>query len=357
MVVYGLVASSSGQGSPLDPNGTAPAGAKALVLLLREYGAQVTIDTGVPSSNVSSAVVLTDRLNDAGRSDLMTWVRGGGRLVVADPASSLQVGVPTAVGNGLIAEDLQPSGGCALPGLDGVGQLSVGPSLLLRVAAGDTTTACYSAGTTQEGDVWFLVAQPVGSGLVIGLGGAGLWTNARLDQLDNAALAVDLLAPSPGARVDVLVGSGAQSSVLAILNPRLKWALIELVVAFGVLVWWRGRRFGRAITESSPVKLAGSELVSAAGELMARSGNRDAAAQQLRDAAIARIGTALGLGPRAGVEVVTAALEARLGLPTAGTLATLRSAPVVDDSELVRLAQALAELDQEVTRGRSPARV
>jgi hypothetical protein len=359
LVALGVVSSSSGQGSALDPNGTGPTGAKAFVLLLRQYGAQVTIDQGVPGPGVGAAIVLSDQLDQARRAALGAWVRAGGFLVVADPTSQLQVGAATQVGNGLTVHDLQPSGDCALPGLANIQQLSVGPSLLLRVPRGEAATACYGYDTSSGDHAFFLVAVHAGSGAVVGLGGAGLWTNARLDQLDNAVLAVDLLAPAGGGHVDVLVsapGSGRQG-VFDLLSPRLKWALLELVVAFAVLVAWRGRRFGRPITESGPVQLAGSEIVSATGELMARSGNRDAAARQLRDAATARLGTALGLGPRARADVVADALAARSGIPAARTRALLDPVPLADDADLVRLAGALAALDREVTRGRTPTHV
>jgi hypothetical protein len=184
---------------------------------------------------------------------------------------------------------------------------------------------------------------------VVGLGGAGLWTNQRLAQDDNAALAVGLLAPVDGRHVDVLVASPAGSgshSLLDLLSPRLKWALGMLAMAFGALVWWRGRRFGRPIAESGPVQLAGSEIVVAVGDLMARAGNRDAAAHQLRDAARTRLGVELGLGPHAPPDAVAA----RAGVP--GEL--LGDAPVRDDAALVRLARSLAALDRDAVT--APAR-
>jgi hypothetical protein len=313
----------------------------------------------VPGAGVGAAVVLADELDDARRSRLATWVRGGGHLVVADPTSPLQVGAAANPAGGLTIHDLQPAGGCDLPGLSGVEQLSVGPSLLLRVPPGVQATTCFGLQLSDGEPASFLVARPAGSGLVIGLGEAGLWTNQRLGQLDNAALAVGLLAPADGAHVDVLVASRAGSgtrSVLDLLSPRIKWALVELVVAYGLLVWWRGRRLGRPIPETGPVQLAGSEIVVAVGDLMARTGNRDAAGRQLREGARARIGAWLGLGPRSSPEVIAQALAARLGVPIPRTMALLSDASLPDDAALVQLARALADLSQEVTGGRSPAR-
>jgi hypothetical protein len=335
ILAVALVASTGSQGGVLDPNGTGPQGAKALVLLLRHYGAEVTLDQGVPSGQLDTAVVLSDHLDASRRRALAEWARRGGALVVADPTSPLQVGAPTQLTNGVTTSDLHPSGSCGVPSLAGVQHLSVGPSLLLRVPAGTRATTCFGY-TLHDGErASFLVQQ----GTVYGLGGAGVWTNQRLAQDDNAALAVGLLAPVDGRRVDVLVASHAGSgsrSLLDLLSPRLKWALLMLVVASGALVWWRGRRFGKPITESGPVQLAGSEIVVAVGELMARAGTRDAAARELRSSARARLGTALGLGPAAPPGAIAA--------HAAGPTDLLDDAPVVDDAALVRLAQSLVAL-------------
>ena len=358
LIALGVVAASArSQGAPLDPNGTGPQGAKALVLLLERYGAQVTVQPGVPGPDVGAAVVLRDQLDSRRRAAVAAWARAGGHLVVADPASPLQVGAPTQVTGGLAGHDLTLDGTCDLPGVRMVTQLAVGPSLLLRVPPGTAQpTMCFDLGAADGEQASFLVSIPAGSGTVTGLGGAGVWINSRLDQRDSAALAVGLLAPVDGVHVDVLVASHPGSgnrSLLDLLSPRIKWALLEILVAYGLLVWWQGRRFGRPIPEAGPVQLAGSEIVVAVGELMARTGNRDAAARQLRAGALSKLGSWLGLGPRASVETVADALAARRGIPAGRAVALLHDAPVADDAALVSLAQALADLDREVTGGRA----
>jgi len=361
LVALGVVAASArSQGAPLDPNGTGVEGAKAMVLLLERYGAHVTVQPDVPGPGDNGAVVLRDQLDTRRRAAIAAWVRAGGHLVVADPTSPLQVGAPTQVTGGLTSHDLTLTGPCDVQGVDGsLDRVAVGPSLLLRIPPGTTAAkTCFDTETADRERASFLVSVPVGSGTVTGLGGAGVWINQRLDQQDNAALAVGLLAPAGGARVDVLVASHAGSgtrSLLDLLSPRIKWALIMLVVAYGLVVWWQGRRFGRPIPETGPVQLAGSEIVVAVGELMARTGSRDAAARQLRAGARARIGSELGLGPRAPAELIADALAARRGVPAARSLALLGDAPVVDDAALVRLARGLADLDQEVNGGRADA--
>jgi hypothetical protein len=190
--------------------------------------------------------------------------------------------------------------------------------------------------------------------MIVGLGGAGVWINSRLDHDDNAALAVDLLLPE-GAnaalanRVAFLTASRAGSgsrSVVSLLGPRVKPALFQLVVAFLLLALWKGRRFGRPVAESLPVKLAGSEIVTAVGDLLERAGNRDAAARQLRDGVRRWLAERLGLDPSAPVELVADAVP---GVERQRVLDLLADSPVGDADDLVRLAQSLARLRTEVT--------
>jgi len=358
LLLLGIVAAPAGQGGTLDPNGTGPNGAKALVLLLRHYGAVVTLDHGVPGPGVGAAVVLQDQLDDARRSMVAGWVAGGGRLVVADPRSPLQLGAATDASSAFTSRDLIPSGPCPELGLSDVEQLAVGPSLLLRVPPGSTATGCYGY-TLDDGEpAYFVLSARHGRGSEVALGGAGVWTNSLLASDDNAALAVDLLAPAAGAHVDVLVASPAgsgQRSALDLLSPRLKSSLLEILIALAVLAWWKGRRLGRPVPERGVVSIAGSELVVAVGDLLARTGSRDAAAAQLRRGTRAWLGERLGIGHRATADQIADVLTMRDGAPRDGVLALLADAPVADEAALVGLAQSLAHLRQEVQRGRSPS--
>ncbi|HEY2427752.1 MAG TPA: DUF4350 domain-containing protein [Acidimicrobiales bacterium] len=357
LLLFGIVGQPSSRGGALDPNGTGPEGAKALVLLLRHYGAVVTVDSGVPDRGVTAAVVLHDGMDSARRRQVAAWVRAGGRLIVADPGSELEPGAPTPADTGILAQDLVVGGPCPALGLDDVDRLAVGRSLLLRAPPVGATT-CFNAALDDGETGSFVVVTAAGNGTVVGLGGAGVWINARLDKDENSALAVDLLTAGTNPRVDILTasraGSGSQS-VLALLDPRLKWAVLQLAVAFGALAWWRGRRLGRPVPEEDPVQIAGSEIVSAVGDLMARTASRDAAAHQLRDSARAWAGQRVGVGSTASPAHVAAAVAAGIGVDAGPVLALLTDAPVPDDTALVRLAQSLAHFRQEIAGGGTQA--
>ena len=345
VVLLGL-AGGGGPGTPLDPAGTGPSGARALVLLLGRYGSDVRLVSAVPGPGDGVAVVLRDVTDSSRRGDILAWVRRGGRLVVADPTSPLQTAVPEQVAG---LGDHHPQGDCPALGLGPVHQLSVGPSLGLR-ATDTRSTACFSLG----GDAAFLVAAPVGAGTVVGLAGAGVWTNQRLAEADNAALAVGLLAPGT-APVDIIVaapvGSGHRSAT-GLLGTRVRQALVQLLLAFVLLALGQGRRLGRPVPEETAVQVPGAELVTAVGSLMARSGNREAAARALRRGARRELGEGLGLGPAPSTEALGAALAVRgVRLDPTVLADPPAAAGVGDDAELVRLAAALADLRQEVLHG------
>lgn len=354
LALLGVAGASRGPGASLDPDATGPNGAKALVLLLRAYGATVTVDHDVPGPGVTTALVLRDQLGSERRRAVRAWVGSGGRLVVADPTSPEQPGAPIEIGDPLVRADLHPTGPCPALGLGDVQRLSVGPSVLLRVPPGRVTLTCYSLDASDGEQASFVVAADQGAGRVIGLGGAGVLTNARLAQDDNAALAVDLLEPGAGNAVDILVASRAGSgsrSMLALLNPRLKSAVLELLVAFGVLAWWKGRRLGRPVPSGDPVVLPASEIVVAVGDLLARTRNHDAAARQLRDTTRAWLGERVGVGTRATPEAVADAAAGRFGWTGQQVLDALADTPLPGETALVDLARSLALLRSEVTRG------
>lgn len=355
-VAVGVLAAPSSGGAPLDPAATGPQGAKALALLLREYRTEMVATQDLPGPDATVALVLTDQLDDTRRSALADWVRRGGTLVVADPTSSLQPGVPVRSGRGFTSSDLRPAGPCGLTGLESIRRLDAGPSFLLRPPPGTRRAGCFRV-DHGPADASFLLAAGFGRGTVVGLGGAGVWTNARLGQEDNAALALALLAGGSASQVAVLVpsraGSGSRSG-LQLAGPRVRESLVQLLIAFGVLAWWRGRRLGDPVSETQPVDLDASELVGAVGHLLARTKSVDAAATELRAAARRALAERLGLGRAATPEQIAAAAAGRLGLDHDAVLEQLRDGPVADDARLVRLAAALAQLRQEVISARTP---
>lgn len=276
IVVVALVAGPGRRpgGAPLDPHGTGPLGAKALVETLRALGAQVSV-TARPPEGPGTALVLGDGLSEQGRARLLAWVRSGGRLVVADQGSPLNpFPLRSAVGGGARTLDRR----CDLPALREVHRVRAEPVWVLGATAG--AVGCFPVG----GGHW-MVARPEGAGVIVVLGGPGAFVNRALGHEDNAALASALLAPRAGTRVTVVVpppGGTGRRGLWELMAPSVKAALAQLGAAAVVAALWRGRRLGRPVIEDVPVAIDASETVAALGRLLHRAGATGRAAALLR---------------------------------------------------------------------------
>jgi hypothetical protein len=349
LVLAGLLAAAliggrqPDEGAPLDPASPGPLGTKALVDVLGELGAEVSV-ADVPPVVGGSVLLLSDNLTPPARDELLDWVRRGNTLVVADPASEishLEVAGRTTVG--LVEAQLQRR--CDLPALRGAGRVSAPGGVLFKPPGG-------SQGCFRRGEGAWLVAQPLGSGTLVRVGGASALVNKELGKADNAVVAASLLAPSAGTRVVVLrppPPGGGSRSLVDLIAPRVKLFGWQLVVAFGLLALWRSRRLGRPVREPQPVQLEGSELVVAVGNLLQRARGRGQAAGLLTDDLRRVLAERLGLPASAPPDQVAETAAARTGIPVERARAALSPATPRDEAGLVALAYAVDAVRREVT--------
>lgn len=346
-VILALVGGSGRDtGRPLDPASTGELGTRALVLLLEEMGADVSLSSRPPTHRAGTALLLADNLDGDGVAELLAWVRAGGTLVVADPFS--EVAPVIARERGGLFDDTDADSllerDCELPVLGQVGRIEV------PVATGyDVPRDAVGCFATAAGS--FLVARAEGAGTIVALGGPGLWVNANLDHEDNAVLAVSLLAPTPGGRVRFMEPPGpgeGRRSLTDLIRPSVRSALWQLVVAFGIYALWRSRRLGRPVVEHQPVEVPGAELVVAVGNMLHKAGRRDQAAAMVRRDVLRVLQGRLGLGPDAPRDVVLDAVERRSSLSRERLDAVLFSSSPVSDAELVALAATIESLKTEV---------
>ena len=91
--------------------------------------------------------------------------------------------------------------------------------------------------------------------------------------------------PAPSASPSSTAGSAPAATTLVDLVPTdVRQAIIQLVVAFVLLVLWAGRRLGRPVLEPQPVAVEGAELVAAVGRLLDGRRRPDEAAAAVRAA-------------------------------------------------------------------------
>lgn len=329
---------------PLDPRSAGPSGLQGLVDLATTMGTQVDIAIEPPNDVATRVLLPRDRLGSDRRSRWEAWVRAGGVLVVADPSSPL-----AATGRGeqpvtatLGAVTRRPA--CALPALDDVREVRQAGWTALR--ADDGQLACFPVAD----DGHWLVARTEGDGVIVALGSADAFVNGRLDDADNAVLALALLAPSPGGRLQIVPppapGEG-ESPITALIPGRLRDALLLALVAVVAAALWRGRRLGPPPAEVLPPTVPAAELARSLGDLLQRSGNRDDAARRLREDARRHVAHDLALPADALAAGHHLDLVARrTGLPHDVVASALLDRPLASDAELPAVAAAAARLRQ-----------
>lgn len=345
------------EGPPLDPQSTRALGTRALVLLLEESGADVSVSAELPSPTEDAALLLQDDLGDDQRVALQHWTRAGGVLVVADPLSEFVPAIEASTGNpfdlgsatGHLARD------CDLAVVEEVERLEPSGGVGFGLPREDGATVPGSVGCFPIAGGWFVVARPFGAGTVVAVGGAGAFVNEVIGDADNGALAVSVLGARPGTSIRFLqpTGPGGGRATLTDLIPdRVTHAIWQLAIAFGVYALWCGRRLGHPVEEPQPVAVPGSELVVAVGHLLQQAKRRDQATAMLRVDWTRSLGGRLGLPPDSGPDAVAAAIASHTRFDREYVAGLLRADPPANDEEMLTLARALESIRQEVLHAR-----
>ena len=366
--VAGLVLmGGNDRGTPYDLDDPGPDGYKGLRLVLERLGAEVDegdsseIDVGLARSGTVVYVPVATAIPHEQTRRWEDFVRSGGRLVL---------GTPRDDGGPQPTED--PSGGVIVgspPGICDIDELAdleaIDPSGFQRLEVPAGERSCYG-----DGEVALIVQQMIGEGTLTTLASPRLLINdalrARNQEVDdpkgpmrdNVVVAARLFAPDGQGRVLVITSGVAaaelgEESILSLIGPSVKLGLWQLVIAFALFAWWRGRRHGRVVTETQPVPIAGSELVAAVGNLMSRRHDPRHAATLLRTAAVRDLAERLGVPRGTDVTVVAELIAARTGRDPAAVLGPLASTPVSTDGDLLAVAAHLEAIRTEVLHGRS----
>jgi hypothetical protein len=343
-----LLGPSEGGGPPLDPANPKGLGTKGLVEVLRELDADVTISRAPlrADGDTDTAVIFADDLDDHARDAALDFVAAGGTLLLTDPFSPLNpFEVVGGTDVGFLSATIDRE--CDDPALRDVGRVDASGAVVL--APTGTAVGCFP----RNDGAWLVIA-PLGEGNLVVAGGAGAFINSRFEEADNAALAAAILAPRPGARVVVvqppLPGAGESGrSLLDLIAPNVRTALLQLGVAFVFLALWRARRLGRPVLEPQLVELPGSELVVAVGHLLQRANAAPQAAEMLRADLRRDLTDRLGLPPGLAAEPLAAIAASRTNADADHVLSAL-TRPVVTDTDLVELAQLIEAVRMEVTR-------
>ncbi len=356
---------------PFDPRSGQPSGARGLVLTLQAAGGDVvdTRDVPLPEDNARVRVlVLEDRLDDAQRDELLDFVAAGGVAVVADPDSTLHGGsgldggaTPVTGNGGSQRRDVDDEanvlvGTCNVAALAGLRGVFVPDGVLFPV--GPDEPQCFTGTGTS-----FVIVREFGDGLIVGLGDNEPFVNRHLRRADNAGVLVTLLVPERGSDVAVLVGRGASPRVqdvgsgdetLRDLVPPWVWMSLALgAVAFVVFAISRSARVGRIVDEPLAAPIAGSELVSATGNLMQRAGHASRAGWLLLEQLHRDLCRAHGVDLAAPLTELDRAVAHRSGTPV-GEIEFLLRRTVGDAAGLADLTESIDRVRRQVLADTNP---
>jgi hypothetical protein len=353
----------------LDPASAGAAGTHALADILAQRGEQV-IRTATPAAAQAAASSggATPAAAQAAASS------GGATLVITSPEYLTQGQLSTLAsvpGNLVIVEPDAAGLATLAPGVTLAGPAHIGPvqprcrltaaqlagtadmgGLSLRLQPGISGAAqCYPVGGSPS-----LVRYSAGGKVITILGTGTPLTNGYLDQLGNAALALNLLGGSQ--RIVWLVptpatpagagAAGGQKSLISLIPLGLYLVALQLGIAVLLAALWRARRLGPLVPEQLPVVVRASETAEGHARLYQSRRARGRAAAALRTAMLNRLIPAVGLPYGALPAAVTAALAARSGLGAAKIETMLFGPAPGSDAALVTLADDLDALEREV---------
>lgn len=359
LVVLGTllaVVRSGGRRGELDPAAVDATGSRALATLLRDRNVEVqrvtTAAAALAAAGPGSTVFvpLPDRLRPGSLRALVE--RAGGDLVLVDPDDATLTSVPGGVRRDAAVKVDRRQPACELPVALAAGSAELGGT---TYSVDDPAAQrCYATGGRAT-----LVSLAAAGRTVTVLGTTKPFTNGRLDDDGNAALALGLLGrqprlvwllPAPGQLPPA--PTGKSPGLLDLLPDRLLLALGQLALAVALFALWRARRLGPVVAESLPVVVRSAEAVEGRARLYRAAGARAEAARALRAGVRSRLGDLLGQPPEKSAAALADEVAGRTGRPAAGVGALLYGADrdVPDDSALVRLADELDALEREVRR-------
>lgn len=343
VAVVMLTAGSGGSGPPYSPRSVEPYGAKGIVEVLEDLGAEVRTGSPLPERSDRSALMLEDRLRPDDRDELRRWVRNGGVLVVADPFSTF---LPQRIEP--LPDQINQAPGqtnCRIDALADVRTLDLPPDAWSLDT--DLNPACLGTRTQA-----FVVAAPEGNGAIVAVGSRRLFTNEWLDEADAAVLVVSLLAPDPTDASVAFLGPSlaafGEEDADDLVAIRVRNAMYMLAASFILYAIHRARRVGAVVPEPLPVHLHGSEVVLQAGLLSERAADPGSAATVLRRGLLSRARGTLALAPESSDRQIAESIGARLGLSSDHAHRVLFAA-VETERELLDVAQEIAAIEHTLS--------
>jgi membrane protein implicated in regulation of membrane protease activity len=339
----------------LDPESARDGGSRALVQVLGRNGTPVTISRAVSGAadamranpDAVLVVVRTERLTG---SDLDTLRALPGNLLLVSPTQAALAALTPQVRQAEVSVDAVVPPRCAIPAATRSGDVDFGFGTTYQLPPG--AAGCYAF----EGNP-HVVQLSLAGRVVTVVGSSFPFVNGGLTEKGNAALAMNLV----GARSSAVwlmpalppPGAAGEKSFADLVPPGVKLAIVQLIIAVGLIALWRARRLGPVVAEPLPVVVRSAEAVEGRARLYRARRARDRAADALRAGARERLVPLLGLPSSAAQDMsmaaqVVAAVADRTDQHATAIGPALYGPPPLDDAELVALADYLDNLEGQV---------
>jgi hypothetical protein len=341
----------------LDPTSPSAGGSRALVQILEQHGTPVTISRSVSAAanavlsnpDVVLVVVRSERLVSR---DLDSLRQLPGDLLLVDPSPATLGRLAPGVRQANSTADSVQRPQCGVPAATRAGDVNFGFGTTYEVPQG--AVSCYP-----DEDQPHLVRLTANGRTVTVVGAVYPFANDGLTKSGNAALAMNLAGERASAvwLMPPLPPPGGENekSFTDLVPAGVKLAIVQLLIAVGLIALWRVRRLGPVVAERLPVVVRSAEAVEGRARLYRARRARDRAADALRTGARERLVPLLGLPRSAAQDMsmaaqVVAAVAERTDQHETAIGPALYGPPPVDDAELVALADYLDDLEGQVRR-------
>ncbi|MDS2171193.1 hypothetical protein Q7C18_00585 [Nesterenkonia sp. CL21] len=215
----------------------------------------------------------------------------------------------------------------------------------------DVKAGCFLGRPDPTQDDVGRVLAATDAGLVFGAPDA--FTNRHITSEGNAALALGLF----GEQSDLIWYTPSGVDTLSADEWASPWDFMPDWV--DMLTWWlfvcalllilvAGRRHGPVVVEPLPVEVPASESAEGRGRLYQQADASTEASRTLRSAHLLRLARLLRLGPGTPEQQVIGAVAAQTGRSEQEIARTVDAAAVSGNTAMVRYAQGLAALEDEV---------
>ena len=355
-VIGFLVAGAGGTAGPrLGSENPAPAGAMAVVEVLRQQGVTVvpvdTLDEAETATAAagSATLFLSDESGYLGSDQLGRLGTLASHIVIADPDFLVLQTLAPEVGFGGVSTADALSSQCPVTAAERAETISPGGKTLGLPAGTPGYTGCFPG----DDNTYSVIERVTDDRTITLVADTAVFANDEIATYGNAALALNLLGST-----DTLVWYLPTLADVPVTGPPTLGALtpgwvtpvmLLLVAVTLAAMVWRGRRFGPLVAEDLPVVVRANETMEGRARLYARGNARLRAVDAIRMGAVARMAQAAGLPRTATLDQVIRTVAALTARPPEQVHAVLVGEVPGSDAAMMALSDAVDELERATT--------